>query len=90
MFNVKISYNIDTDFIEEKALERRKRARAAFFNELIENGFIEELVEKEGIVTFKTTYGKTQEFLDKLPQLIYQFRVVDKRSKIMLEAMTTV
>ena len=91
MFNVTIKFNPNNENIREDVLMRRAKARKEFFDELVFNGFIEELKEEEeGYVSFRVSYGGTRQFLDKLPELIYQFRSVDKKSKIMLEAMTTV
>ena len=90
MFEVKISYNIDTDFIEEKALARRNRARKEFFNDLVKDGLIEELKEEENSTTFKVSFGGTQEFLSKLPKVVWHFRVLDKKARITLEAVPAV
>ena len=90
MFEVKISYNIDTDFIEEKALARRNKMRKEFFDELVKDGLIEELKEEENSTTFKVSFGGTQEFLSKLPKLVWHFRVLDKKAQITLEAVPAV
>ena len=90
MFNVKISYNIDTDFIEEKALARRNKMRKEFFDELVKDGLIEELKEEENSTTFKVSFGGTQEFLSKLPKMVWHFRVLDKKARITLEAVPAV
>lgn len=90
MFNVTIKFNVDEDFIKEEIFARRTAARVEFFDELVSNGLIEELVEKEGSVNFKITFGGTQEFLSKLPKLVWHFRVVDKKAQIKLEAVPAV
>ena len=90
MFEVKISYNIDTDFIEEKALARRNKMRKEFFDELVKDGLIEELKEEENSTTFKVSFGGSQEFLSKLPKLVWHFRVLDKKAQITLEAVPAV
>ena len=90
MFNVKITYAVDEDYVEEPVFKRRAAARAEFFNELVKDGLIEEFKEEENSITFKVSFGGTQEFLSKLPKLVWHFRVIDKRSQITLEAMTTV
>ena len=83
MFNVKITFNPNNENIREDFFERRVKARAEFFNNLVEDRLIENLIDdKKGNVSFKVTFGGTQEFLTRLPELVYQFRVVDKKAQI--------
>ena len=86
MFNVTISFNPNNENIREETVKRLTAARAAFFDELVKDGLIEELKEEGGHVTFRVTFGGTQEFLSKLPKVVWHFRVLDKKARITLEA----
>ena len=91
MFEVKIEFNPNNENIREDFLMRIAKARKEFFNELIKEGLIENLNEdQKGNVTFRVTFGGTQEFLSKLPKMIWHFRVIDKSSQIKLEAVPAV
>ena len=90
MFNVTIKFNVDEDFIKEEIFARRIAARKEFFDELVRDGLIEELVEREGHVSFKVTFGGTPGFLSKLPKMVWHFRVLDKKARITLEAVPAV
>lgn len=89
MFNVTISHH-SPENKSESFIERITRARNEIFQNFIKNEVVLDFEETENQIKFKVNYGGTQEFLSKLPNLIWHFRVLDKKSQITLEAVPAV
>ena len=89
MFNVTISFD-QPENKREEFVNRIQTARKQILDNFVKNEVIQDFEETENQIKFRVSYGGTQEFLSKLPNLIWHFRVLDKRAEIMLQAVPAV
>lgn len=85
MFNVTITFDTCTNKTDD-FINRITKARTEIFDSFIKDGVIQDFTEDNNRIAFRVSYGGTDRFLEKLSNIIWHFRVLDKKSQITLQA----